>query len=335
MIDGVIAEAGQCMEGSADDAVFMAECARDAGCTGFKVQVLSPDTLVTRDAPTYWGDPGTQHASFERSGVVPRGAWAEVKDACDAMGIEFLGTPFDVHAVDLLLGDLGCGYVKVASGDVSNVELLEAVRRYPRAHVILSTGACTLREVSVAVRVFLGMEDLSYLTLLACTLSYPTADEDAELGRVDALRAEFPGASVGYSDHTLGTDTALALGAMGVTTLEKHFTTRPDGELVPDHAMALSPDEMSRYVERFTRGRSLRGSGQLGPLPAELPARQGARRSVFFARDVRAGQVITAADVVMLRPRRADALAAEEWGLVAGSTAMRDHSAGEPVPPIR
>lgn len=321
------------MEGSVDVACDMARAAAEAGCWGFKVQLLRPETIATADAPLYWDGAATdQRASFTTAGLIDYDAWMPVKRTCDEWGLEFLATPFDLEAVDAL-ERIGCRYVKIASGDITNVPLLRRVAESQRLeHVILSTGAATVPEIDRAIYLIGGADKLA--SLMACSLIYPTEDGDANLARIEALRFHFPGLCdrLGYSDHTQGTQAGLAAAALGASWLEKHYTAGGDPAVVPDHAMALDPDEMRRYVEGAQVGASFRGVADISPNRLEEAARYGARRRLVWTRTLNAGAVVQPGDVIALRPGPVeDVVGAEEYDGVIYSPITRGVKAGAPV----
>lgn len=295
----VVAEAGQTMMGDIDLAITQARLAAEAGAWGYKTQLLTPEKIAQPDAHLYWADKfgnRNQREAFTRAGLIDYGAWREVFDACNEFGITFLATPFDLDAVRAL-AKIGVKHYKIASGDLTYRHLIEACAD-TGAEVILSTGAAYLHEIDAAIR----WCDLAPITLLACTLSYPTPPEAAHLSRIETLRARYSWLDVGYSDHTSLPDTGLAAAALGSTMNEVHYTLDRNGPDVPDHAMAVDPQVLARYVTASIRGELLRGSPTMQPCPEELAARQGARRSVCAARALPTGHVVTEHDFVFLRP---------------------------------
>lgn len=287
------------MMASVPVAIDQAYRAHHAGAWGYKTQLLRPEKIASKDAPLYWlhtlGET-QQREAFTRAGLMDYGAWQEVKWACDDFGIEFLATPFDLEAVGVLEA-MACAYIKIASGDLTYKQLISEVAATGRT-LILSTGAAFRDEIARALE-WVGD---SPVVLLACNLAYPTEVEDANLARIESLRHQFPQCEVGWSDHTSLASTGLAAAALGSTMNEVHFTLDRQGPDVPDHAMALDPNGLERYVVASEFGESLRGSAELAPNLSELPARKGARRSVCAARDLPEDHEIAAEDLICLRP---------------------------------
>jgi N,N'-diacetyllegionaminate synthase len=327
MID-CIAEFGQSHGGNLATAKTQAAIAMDAGCTWAKWQTFQPERLVSRTAGRYWdptlGGHPTQLETFQANGMLRPSDWRELAVFCRDIGIGFMSSPFDLEAVDLLV-DAGVGALKIASGEITHRQLLERVAQ-TGLPIVLSTGAATVQEIMQAID-WLG--DGGNITLLACTLAYPTADDDAELGRIEALRVEFPWVDGhGYSDHTLRTDTALAAVVAGATMLEKHVTLNPDGG-VPDDRMALDPPRLRQYVAYARLGERMRGTGNLAPTDAEMAARAGARRSVHAATNIPAGKTLQVDDFAFLRP--GGPFAPADVDVLVGKRAAVDISAGDQI----
>lgn len=324
----VIAEFGQSHGGSLDVAMTQACVAKDAGCTFVKWQSFRPDRLVSRTAGRYWsehlGGAATQLETFEANGMLADSDWRILGDYCHTLGVGFMSSPFDLEAVDLLV-DAEVNAIKIASGEITHRQLLERVAE-TGLPVVLSTGASTVEEINQATAWLGNGRDL---TLLACSLAYPTADEDAQLGRIQALqwglRLPF---RVGYSDHTTRTDTALAAVCAGATLLEKHCTLNENGS-VPDDKMALTPGRLRQYVTYAQLGERMRGSGALQPTEAEVAARAGARRSLHAATDIPAGKALQVDDFVCLRP--GGPFAPADVDILCGRTATKCISAGDQI----
>lgn len=283
----IIAEFGQTMDGDVGLAVDMVHAFADAGATGIKVQLLDPEQIATADARSYWktGPEVGQREAFTTAGLIPHDGWGRVVDACRERHVWFIGTPFDARALDALY-DYGADAIKVASGDITFLPLLDRIQdRRVDQTVLVSTGAATTREIAEAYR---RLSRIGHLVFLACTLSYPTPLGEARLGRIGWLSEAF-GRTVGYSDHTKETITGLLAVLAGAQWLEKHVTLRPYGPECPDNAMGLDPAEFRQYVLQARKAEKLlAGEGT----DLEAPARAGARRAARYAFTIPAGQTL-------------------------------------------
>lgn len=323
----IIAEAGVNHNGDLARARALVDVAADAGADAVKFQTFKADQIVApaarkaRYQVETTGDNGNQ-LSMIRGLELDYGAFDALRDHAAARGIIFLSTPFDHDSVGYL-SEAQVPAFKVGSGDITNVPLLRDIASRGRP-VILSSGMSTLAEVDEAVAVLesAGCEELA---LLHCVSSYPTAPAEVNL-RAMATMAQAFGRPVGFSDHTIGGDIALASVAMGAALLEKHFTldkTLPG----PDHRASLEPDELARMVASIRAVESAFGDGRKVPAPSEADCRAVARRSLFVLDDVAAGETINPAKVVALRP--GGGISPREADSVCGRRAARAIRGGE------
>lgn len=322
----LIAEIGVNHEGSMELAKRLIDEACEAGAHAAKFQTYKADKLASRNSPAYWDtakEPTlSQHELFAKYDSFGPKEYRELARHCSARGIDFLSTPFDLGAVDLLEPLVPA--FKVASADITNVPLLRRVAR-ARKPVLLSTGASTLAEIEFAVDL-LRAEGASDIVLLHCVLNYPTAVDDAQLGMIGVLRRVFPLCAVGYSDHVVPDDTISALEVatlLGACVLEKHFThdkTLPGN----DHYHAMNRDDLRRFVERAALFRRL-ATGDRKDLDGERAARLHARRSIVAARDIKAGEIFSEGNLITKRP--AHGISPIHWDEVIGRSARIDIAA--------
>jgi N-acetylneuraminate synthase len=319
----LIAEIGVNHEGSIKLAKRLIDEASEGGAHAAKFQTYKADKLASRNSPAYWDtakEPTrSQHELFAKYDSFGPDEYRELARHCSTRGIDFLSTPFDLDAVELLEPLVPA--FKVASADITNVPLLRRVAR-ARKPVLLSTGASTLAEIEFAVDL-LRAGGASDIVLLHCVLNYPTAVDDAQLGMVKVLRRVFPGCVVGYSDHVVADDTISALEVatlLGACVLEKHFT---HDKSLPgnDHYHAMNRDDLRRFVERAALFRRL-ASGERKDLGKESAARLHARRSIVSARDIRAGEIFSEDNLIAKRP--AHGLSPIHWDAIIGRRARTD-----------
>jgi N-acetylneuraminate synthase/N,N'-diacetyllegionaminate synthase len=218
-------------------------------------------------------------------------------DHCREIGIQFLSSPFDAESADLL-ATMDVPLFKVPSGEITNLPFLQHLAGKDRP-LILSTGMSTLGEVEEAVKV-LQTAGATELTLLHCVTEYPAPYAEVNLRAMHTLKSAF-GLPVGYSDHTLGIEIAIAAVALGAEVIEKHFTL--DRSLPgPDHAASLEPVELQQMVAAIRHVESALGNGIKAPAPCELPNISVARKSVVAARSLSAGHQLATGDLDIKRP---------------------------------
>lgn len=301
----VIAEAGVHHNGSLKKACALIDAAAGSGADAIKFQTYRAETLVTHWAPKYWQPAGddaeeSQQAFFKRRGRLDRDAYRTLATRAREKGIHFCSTPFDEEAVRWL-HEAGVPFWKIASGDIDNFPLLAVVAKTGKP-VILSTGASYFQEIEASVN-FLRSRGVVDLALLHCTLAYPTPDDQANLGRIQALKERFPGMPVGYSDHTVPAEAAtvpVLAAALGARIVEKHFTL--DRSLPEDdHYHSVDPELLALMVRQIQTAEKA-ASLNLEITEAEGPARANARRSLVAAHPLAPGTLLTEERVSAKRP---------------------------------
>ena len=320
----VIAEAGVNHNGDVDLAHQLIDVAVRSGAAAVKFQTFDPVALTAPSAALtpYQQQRSAQasQAAMLRDLMLPRSAWRELKSHADDAGLRFLSTPFDLASAEFLV-DLGVDALKLSSGELTNLPFLRAVSGLGLP-LMLSTGMGDLAEVTGAVE---ACASAPRLALFHCVSAYPAPPAQCNLRAIPAM-AETLGLPIGWSDHTLGTSSALVAVALGARLLEKHFTISralPG----PDHPASLEPDEMTEYVELAQLASDLLGDGIKRRMPAEEENAPLVRRSWHAARDLAAGTLLGPDDVVTLRP---------EHGLsptvdLMGRALSRAIGAGQPI----
>lgn len=298
----IIAEAGVNHNGDLDMALRLIDAAAAAKADAVKFQTFSTERLVTRRAPKAAYQKQTtdnqenQYAMLKRL-ELSRSDHERLLAHAQDQGITFLSTPFDHASADLLI-ELGVPAIKIGSGELTNLPLLEHVARQGQA-IILSTGMAYLGEVEEAVRCIQAHSDAP-LILLHCVSNYPAHEADVNLRAMLTMRQAL-GLPVGYSDHTLGMTMPIAAVALGACAIEKHFTL--DRSLPgPDHRASLEPDEIQAMVQAIRDVEAALGDGIKRPTTGELDTARVARRSVVSQVDIPAGTEITTQMLAIKRP---------------------------------
>lgn len=298
----IIAEAGVNHEGDMGLAKRLIDEAKEGGADAIKFQTYKAETIASKNSPSYWDttkEPAkTQYELFKKYDKFWKNEFEELKKYCDKVGIEFLSTPFDIESAKFL-NEL-MPVFKISSSDITNKPFIEYICHFGKP-IILSTGASFLHEIQEAV---LWIEKFGNpLALLHCVLNYPTPDENANLGRILALKNAFPDKIIGYSDHTLPKDMKVLEIAtlLGAKIIEKHFSH--DKTLSGnDHYHAMDKEDLKIFKKNLERIFNLLGNFKLEPHPAEEQARKNARRSLVAKRFIFKGKRLGYEDLTWKRP---------------------------------
>jgi pseudaminic acid synthase len=297
----VIAELSANHNGRLDTALALIDAAQAAGADAIKLQTYTADTITLDDDSEpfrihggLW-DGRTLHSLYEQAHT-PWAWHAPLFARARERGITCFSSPFDNTAVDLL-EDLGCPAYKIASFEAVDLPLIRYVAGTGKPMVV-STGMADADEIGEAVAAARdgGCRELA---LLHCVSGYPAPAGQYNLRTLADMGRRF-GTVVGLSDHTLDNTTALAAIALGAALVEKHFTLDRSGG-GPDDSFSLEPADLQALVRGARTAWEALGRVEYGLQASERGNRQF-RRSLYFVRDLRAGDTVTADCVRSVRP---------------------------------
>ena len=327
----VIAEAGVNHNGDLVTALSLVDVATESGADIVKFQTFTADQLVTQDAAkaeyqkVTTGNTETQFEMLRKLELSHNDHLAII-ERCQERGIGFLSTGFDISNVDMLVG-LGMNRIKVPSGEITNLPYLRHIGGLVLP-TILSTGMADLEEVRNALDVLLACGSAkSDVTILHCTTDYPAAMGDVNLQAMVTMRDAF-GVEVGYSDHTLGYEVAVAAVALGAAVIEKHLTL--DRESAgPDHAASLEPEEFANMVRAIRNIEIALGDGIKRPQSSEFANMAVARKSLVASERIQEGEAFTSMNILAKRP--GSGLSPMLWDEVLGQKATREYAPNEMI----
>lgn len=241
----IIAEIGQAHEGSLGILHSYIDALAETGVDAVKFQMHIAEAESSVHEPfrvkfSYEDD--TRYDYWERMSFTLE-QWKGIKAHCDAVGLEFMCSPFSNYAVDWL-EELGLQRYKIGSGEVNNMLILEKIARTAKP-IIISSGMSSYDELKYTID-FLKERNVD-VSVLQCTTSYPTAPEEYGLNVIQELKNRF-NIPVGYSDHSARIETCIAATALGAEILEFHvvFDRRQFG---PDSKSSLSINETKELVK--------------------------------------------------------------------------------------
>lgn len=300
----VIAEIGANHNGDMALAREMIKAAKECGADAAKFQSWNKHSLVSKDEydnNQSYDDCKKKHFGSLEEMVekyyLRTEQHYELKEYCDELQIDFCSTPFSNQDVDLLT-DMGVGFLKVASCDLTNWPLLQymATKNLP---VILSTGMANLSEIDQAVQI-LEEAGATEIALLHCIAIYPPDNKDIHLNNIPMLRSAFK-YPVGFSDHSIGSTIPLAAVALGACIIEKHFTLDKDMEGW-DHAISANPEELSAICQGCEIIPEALGNSHRSVSEAEKEKRSKFRRSIVVKNALKKGAILKEEDFLFKRP---------------------------------
>ena len=319
----VIAEIGINHGGSLETAQAMVDSAARAGAQIIKHQTHIPDEEMSDHAKT--AVPGNDKRSiFE---IVSESALSlddevRLKDYVESLGLTYLSTPFSREAANFL-NDLGVPAFKIGSGECNNHPLLRHIASFGKP-IILSTGMNSIESVTASVRILRDAE-VPY-ALLHCVNLYPTPYHLLNLGAIPELRARFPEAQIGFSDHSIGNYASFAAAGLGANIIERHFTDHY-GRSGPDIGCSVDEDGLRDLLVGCAAISEARGGRKL-ELPDEEVTRGFAYASVVSIQPVIKSEVFSLENIWVKRPGTGE-IPASRLDEVLGKRATRDITKGE------
>lgn len=311
----IIAEIGINFNGSLENCLKMIDAAVAAKCDCAKFQFFFADTLYPRTAGVLeWKDLEKDY-SYDIHDAVKKfelpSEWLDKIIAyCEYKKIDFSSSVFDMASAELLYKK-GIKNFKISSNSITNIPFIKycASKNIP---LLISTGGSTIGEVDEAVSSILKYHNK--ISLLHCSLKYPTLLSECNLGVIETLKLAFPDLTPGYSDHTIEIHEAPVQAVyLGAQVIEKHITL--DKKMPgPDHFFALEPEELKQMVIKIREAeinltqnkieidKLLYGCSARKTYPHEKYIRDFSYMCCFAARKIRKGDIIAAGDIQILRP---------------------------------
>jgi len=186
---------------------------------------------------------------------------------------------------------------KIGSGEADNLPLIRHIARKGKP-IILSTGMQSIESIKASVNI-LEEHGVSY-ALLECTNLYPSPPEIVSLQGVNDLKNTFPNAIVGFSDHSIGPEMALASVALGASILERHFTDSRYRK-GPDISCSMDPSELKFLIERSREVHTALMNPKMRT-ESEDQVYKFARASIVADSNLSVGHTITEKDIWARRP---------------------------------
>ena len=310
-------------------AVAIMQAAKDAGADAIKIQTYTADTITLDcDAPcfqitqgTLW-DGTTLHKLYETA-YTPWEWQPKLKKIAEDMGLIFFSSPFDLTAVDFL-EEMDVPAYKVASFEINDIPMIKKIAKLGKP-IIMATGVAHLADIELAVQTCreAGNENV---ILLKCTSAYPAPYEDVNLRTIPAMRDTFH-CIAGLSDHTMGSAVAGAAVALGAKVVEKHLTLRrADGGA--DSAFSMEPEEFKEMVDNIRKIELALGQVTYELTPKAAREREHSR-SLFVAKNMKAGDVFTPENLRSVRP--ANGLHTKYYEEILGKRISREADLGTPM----
>ena len=315
----VIAEIGINYNGSIENCYKLIDIAKDTGCDAAKFQVFSAKNLYPKSAGQLdWKDNDKEY-SYDIYDAVKKFElpieWIDqLMKYCSQKEIDFMSSIFDEEGLNIMI-QKGIKTIKLSSYTITHIPLIEAVAK-TGLPIFMSTGGATLSEVEAAIKTVQKYHNK--LTILHCSIQYPTNLEDVNMGILETFRVAFPNIQTGYSDHTKEvSEAAIQAIYLGANVIEKHITLDKTME-GPDHFFALEPQELKQMVkdikeakEKFLKNiykinPSIYGNSEKLCHKNEKYLRDFCYMTMYSKKRFKKNEIIYPTDIAILRPGKKD-----------------------------
>jgi N-acetylneuraminate synthase len=318
----MVAEISSNHRGDKQRAFDLILAAKTAGADAVKFQVYEPAEIAANVIIPSGPWQGRNYRGLYADGYLPQGWLEELFTFARSIGIVPFASPFSESAVDFL-ETINCPIYKIASPEIVHHRLISHAAKTGKP-LIISTGMAELDEIFRVDEIARsnGATDITYLH---CISAYPASAADFNLAAMVKLRGY--GFNVGLSDHSLDHVASVCAVALGAIVIEKHFTLSVD-DGGSDAKFSLEPKEFEELVYLCREAAATIGEVKFGCREAEQDSYQY-RRSIWMAKDVKAGDVITESDLAILRPNYGAHPA--NFDIFVGMKARSDLKAGTPL----
>ena len=315
----IIAEAGTNNNGDLQKAKNLVDIAKRAGANSVKFQLINTWGLYLPGKYDYGHYKIEDVIKIRQEGEMTDEEYTALAKYAQQAGIDFSSSVFDPEGLKLI-ASFNPPYIKIASCDLNNIRFLKQVAAYG-IKMVVSTGMSTLADIDKTVKA-ITHNGFNNLVLLHCVSVYPASIEQTNIRFISTLKKEF-GFEVGFSDHTPTSHAACMALTEGATWFEKHFTESKK-QIGLDHAYALEEHELKSYVDDLHQANLALEVKEDKISEKEFYTRKRARRSLYAAKNLKAGHVITDDDVLCVRPE--NILQADQIDLIVGKTLVADVS---------
>jgi len=325
----IIGEVAQAHDGSLGAAHAYIDAIALAGADAVKFQTHIAEAESTAAEPwrTKFSPQDETRLDYWRRMEFTPEQWAGLKQHAREKGLLFLSSPFSLEAFELL-NQLGVAGWKIASGEITNFPLLDAMSATGQP-LMLSCGMSAYEEIDAAVTRLGPVRD--HLAVMQCSSIYPTSAEHVGLNLLAEFKERY-GCAVGLSDHSATIYPALAAVMAHAQVVEVHVTLSRD-MFGPDVVASLTPEELRQTVEgiRFIETMRANPVDKSAPLDQTEPLRQIFLKSVVACSDMCAGTVLTRENITTKKP--GTGISANQYDQMLGKVLRRDIKADAPLVP--
>ena len=287
----IIAEIGNNHEGSFDAACKLIREAKNAGVDAVKFQTYETNNYVSQIDPKRF----KRLKKFE----LTKENFYKLSLLAKKFNLKFISTPFDINSAVFLNKIVDC--FKISSGDNNYYQLIKKVLNFKK-NTIISTGLLDYKEIINLYKLIKKIRfDTEKIAFLYCVSSYPVKEKDANLLSISFLKKKLP-LTIGYSDHTQGSQASIAASVIGAKIIEKHFTLDNNYSNFRDHQLSLNPNDMKSLVKSIRSVESMMGIEGKTLQVDEKKNISSMRRSLYSSKILTRNSILISDDIRIVRP---------------------------------
>ncbi len=324
----IIAEVGQNHQGDLNIAREYIRIFAFEGADAIKFQTRNNKYLFSQDA--YDAPYASENAFADTYGahrelLELKPEWLPIlKEDCAKYGVKFMSTPFDEPSLELLK-QIDVDILKVASFDLGNLPFIHKIASLGKP-VVMSVGGGKADQIRSSVETLLAHHD--EVAILHCVSEYPCEYNRLGLDGIEILISEFPGCTIGSSDHYNGILSGPIAYLKGARVFEKHVTLNRASKGT-DHSFALEPEGFRKFVRDIKRVRHMMPLKPTDDLGNERVFKK-LGKSLISNTDILRGEKITL-DNLSGRIFKTQYIPVRESNQVLGRTVKRNISRGEAI----
>ena len=288
----IIAEIGNNHEGNFNLAKKLIYQASRTGADAVKFQTFKTEKFIRKVEKKRFKQLKKFQFSYDQ--------FIRLKKIAHSKKLKFISTPLDIDSCKFLIRH--ADIIKIASSDNNFFPLIELVLK-SRKPVIISTGMINSKDLDYLIKFIKKIKNsynLKNIALLHCVTSYPVTTKFANLESIRYLKDKY-NLTIGYSDHTMGTDACALAVALGANIIEKHFTIKKNFSRFRDHRLSSDPKEMKYLISRIKNVKLLLGSYRKKIQPIEKKFIHTIRRKPYAKKTINKDELLTIDKVEFLR----------------------------------
>jgi len=303
--------------------------AKRSGCDAVKIQAYQANTITIDskkkdfliDKKNTWKKYKNLFSLYKKA-ETPFKWYAEIFKYCKKIKITVFASVYYISSVKVL-EKINCPAYKIASPEITDIPLISCVAKTKKP-IILSNGLSNYADLSLAIKT-IRKEKNNNIIVLKCTSAYPAPLDEINLKTMIEIKKKFNCLS-GFSDHTLGINTAVHAASMGASMIEKHICLKKNIKTI-DSFFSSTPHEFKKMISIIRDNLTTTGKIDFTVSKSSKKNMNG-RRSLYIVNKIKKDEKLTAKNIRSIRPQYG--LHPKYLKKILNKKVKKDIEAGEP-----